>query len=418
MFIEKTLSNGVRVVIEKLSEIRSVTLGIWVKAGSVCEDASTNGISHYIEHMLFKGTEKRTYLDIASEIDNIGGQMNAFTGKEFTCFYAKVIDEKQRVATDVLTDMVCNSTFLEKELDKERGVVIEEINMSNDTPDDVAHDKISEEFFRGTELSKTILGPAENIRRFTKADIKAYMDRFYTAERTVVVAVGNVDVDMLIEDLEAQLSKLPHETVGEICTVPADWKPQPSFLHVEKDTEQMNICIAMQAYSYLDPRKFTISAISNILGGSMSSRLFQKIREEFGMAYSVFSYSSLYSGAGALTVYSGNSPENTECVTDAIIDILKDFRISADELENTKAQLKGNYILAQESMSAKMNSIGKNMLLRNTYLTETDVLTGLDSITMPQINDAIDAFFRVDNLSGVYVGPMKDEAAIRQRFLK
>jgi len=417
MFIEKTLTNGVRVVIEKLSEIRSVTLGIWVKAGSVCEDASTNGISHYIEHMLFKGTERRTYLDIATEIDNIGGQINAFTGKELTCYYAKVIDEKQRIATDGLTDMFCNSTFLDKELDKERGVVIEEINMSNDTPDDVAHDKISEEFFKGTELSKSILGPADNIRKFTRDDIRRYMSSFYTAERTVVAAVGNVDVDQLIDDLEQQLAGLPHDTIGERSTVPENWKPQPSFLHVEKDTEQMNICIAMQAYNYLDPRKFTISVISNILGGSMSSRLFQKIREELGMAYSVFSYSSLYSGAGSLNIYSGNSPENTECVTKAVIDIIKNFRISANELENTKTQLKGNYILSQESMSSKMNGIGKNMIMRGSYLTESDVLAGIDKISMGDVNDAIDAFFRTDCLSGVFVGPVKDTDSLKQLFI-
>lgn len=418
MFIQKTLTNGVRVVVEKLSEIRSVTMGIWVKAGSVNENADTNGISHFIEHMLFKGTEKRSYLDIASEIDNIGGQINAFTGKECTCYYAKVIDEKQSVATDILTDMLCNSVFDQKELDKERGVVIEEINMSNDTPDDVAHEKISEEFFRGTELSKTILGPADNIRRFQKTDILSYMKQNYTAERTVVVAVGNVDVDRLIEDLEEKLSRISTETAGECVTAPEGWAPERSFLHVEKDTEQMNLCIAMPAFSYLDPKKYTVSAVSNILGGSMSSRLFQKIREELGMAYSVYSYPSLYTGAGSLTVYSGNSPENTELIVDEIFNILDNFTITQEELENTKAQLKGNYILSQESMSSKMNAIGKNMLLREKYLTETEILGSLNAITLDDVNDTIAHMMQEKCYTGVFVGPVKDKAALKQRFIR
>ena len=417
MFIEKTLSNGIRVVIEKLSEIRSVTMGIWVKAGSVNETADTNGISHYIEHMLFKGTEKRSYLDIASEIDNIGGQINAFTGKECTCYYTKVIDEKQSVATDILTDMLCNSVFDQKELDKERGVVIEEINMSNDTPDDVAHEKISEQYFLGTEISKTILGPAENIRRFQKSDITAYMQNFYTTDRIVVVAVGNVDVDQLMEDLEEKLTKVSAKKAGEGSTVPENWQTTPSFLHMEKDIEQMNICIAMPSYTYLHPQKYTVSAVSNILGGSMSSRLFQKIREEMGMAYSVYSYSSLYTGAGSLNIYSGNSPENTEQIIDEIFTILRNFRISPEELENTKSQLKGNYILSQESMSSKMNGIGKNMLLRGSYLTESDILNALNSITMNDVDEAISYMMDMNKLSCVLVGPMKNTENIRAKFI-
>lgn len=417
MYIEKTLTNGVRVAMEKLPEMRSVTLGIWVKAGSVCENAETNGISHFIEHMLFKGTEKRSYLDIASEIDNVGGQLNAFTGKECTCYYAKVIDEQQITAVDVLTDMLCNSVFENKELEKERGVVIEEINMSNDTPDDIAGEKISEQFFRGTELSKTILGPAENIRRFTEQDIRSYMDRFYTAENTVVAAVGNIDEDALIDALEEKLVGLSRHREPEKMTVPQGWAPQPSFLYIPKDTEQTHLCIALKGYSYLDPRKYTLSLISNLLGGSMSSRLFQTIREELGMAYSVYSYSSMYTGAGSLMVYAGTSPENAARVTEEILHILGNFKMTAEELKHNKAQLKGNFILSQESMSAKMNGIGKNILLRGHFLTESDILKALDAVTLEDVNAAIEELFDMNCLSGVCVGQLKDENALKQRFL-
>lgn len=417
MYIQKILSNGVRVVVEKLKEVHSATIGIWVKAGSVNEMPETNGISHFIEHMLFKGTEHRGYLQISSEIDHIGGQLNAFTGKECTCYYAKVIDEKQSVAVDVLTDMLCNSVFDANELKKEKGVVLEEIKMSNDDPDDVAHEKISEAFFRGTELSKTILGNAENVQRFEKNDILRYMNEFYTTERIVVVAVGNIDMENLIADLEEKLTVLPQCKNREGSDLLENWQPKSSFTYVEKDLEQMNLCIALKGYSYLDKRKYTLSALSNMLGGSMSSRLFQKIREELGMAYSVYSYPSMYTHAGNLTIYAGNSPENTEKVLDEVFKILQTFTVTQEELNHTKAQLRGNYILSQESMSSKMNSIGKNMLLRGSWTTENDVLAALNAITLENVNDAIREIFDPGCVCGVFVGKLKNPETIRARFL-
>ena len=404
MYINRVLTNGIRIVVEKLPEIKSVTLGIWVKAGSVCESTQNNGISHFIEHMMFKGTERRSYKQIAEEMDNIGGQLNAFTGKECTCYYAKVIDEKQQVAIDVLCDMLVNSKFDEKEIEKENGVVIEEIAMNEDDPEDVAHERLTVNFFKGTEISKTILGPADNIRSLTREDIISYLTRNYVAENIVVVAVGNVDVSSLSEELENRLGDIPQSKAGHHEIVPNGWSPSPSFTKISKDTEQVNLCMGIKGYPYHDKRKYSMSVISSILGGSMSSRLFQTIREEQGAAYSVYSYPSVFTGAGMLSVYAGTSPEKVETVTRGILKEIKQFSISSEELANTKEQMRGSFILSQESMSAKMNAIGKSMLLQNDFLSEEKILSIISEISMDDIAEAVQYMFDLSCLTVVYVG--------------
>lgn len=419
MVIQKKLSNGITFYGEEIEGLRSVTLGIWVKAGSLIETERQNGISHFIEHMLFKGTERRTYRQIAEEMDNIGGQMNAFTSKECTCYYAKVMDEKLPIATDILTDMFCNSVFAQEEMDKERGVVLEEIAMSNDNPEDVAHETLAIQYFEGNPLAKTILGPGENVRAFTKEDILDYMGQYYRGDNVVVVAVGNFDQEQLLADLESKLAGIqPGKRVARGDSL---WTPKPGFAAVEKDAEQVHMTMGMPAYSFGDRRKYAMSVLANIFGGSMSSRLFQRIREELGMAYSIYSYPSVYTTDGMLCIYAGMSSENAVNVTENILEEMRRMRremITSEELSNTKEQLRGNFILGQESTSAKMSAIGKNVLLGGGVKTEEEVLRELADVTLEDVEEAINLAFDEKNMTGVYVGNVKDEDKLRAYFVR
>ena len=406
MTYKTTLENGVRVICEKMEGIRSVTIGIWVRAGSAMETAQQNGISHFIEHMMFKGTEKRTYKQIAAEIDNVGGQSNAFTSKECTCYYVKLIDEEQSLAADILCDMISNSVFDESEMKKEKGVVLEEIAMSNDQPDDVSQERVAELFFDGTPVSKTILGPADNVRAFTREDIRGYMNERYTADNICVVALGSVDAEKLVDALNEKLRVAP---AGGKPAPEKDklWVPQPHFEKVSKDVEQVHITMGMPGYDFCDPRKYAMSIVCSALGGSMSSRLFQRVREQSGMAYSVFCYASVYTLAGMTGIYAGTSTANAPKVIDMILDeirMLKRDKMNKEEFMNVKEQLRGNFILGQESTAAKMNSIGKSVVLTGDYLTESDVLQRLKDVTLDDVNDAIDLMMDESRLTGVAVG--------------
>lgn len=413
MYIQRQLKNRVRLVGEMLPGARSVTVGIWVKAGSVTETSTQNGMSHFIEHMLFKGTENRTYKQIAEEIDNVGGQMNAFTSKECTCYYVKVMDEKLDVALDVLCDMFCNASFAPAELDKERGVVLEEIAMSNDSPEDVAHETLSQTYFAGSPLAQTILGPAENVRAFTRDGLLDYMQGYYFADNVLVAAVGNFDEDALAEMLEEKLSCVRPSGFQRVRKQQG-WAPRPAFAVVEKDIEQVHIGMGLPAYDFMDPRKYAMSVVINVLGGSMSSRLFQHIREELGMAYSVYSYPASYSNAGMMAIYAGTSADNAPQVVEMIMQELRRMRsemLTAEELQNTKEQLRGNFVLGQESSSARMNSLGKNMLLAGRVLTEEEILQKLDGVTLPDVQEAIEHMFDFEKLTLTLVGAVKDAQA-------
>lgn len=406
MYMRNELSNGIRVIGWKLPGIRSVTVGIWVKAGSVVESSTQNGMSHFIEHMLFKGTEKRTYKQIAEEMDNIGAQLNAFTSKECTCYYAKVIDEKQAIATDILCDMFCNSVLSPEEIEKEKGVVLEEISMTSDTPDDVVHEKLAEAFYVDSPLAKTILGPSEVIESLTREKLMEYKNSHYSVDNVIVVAVGNYDESLLIDQLEKHLSNIPKGDTTDYVSLERHTAVS-GFQSVEKDIEQVHIAIGMRSYDFMDDRKYAMSIVNNILGGGMSSRLFQKIREEKGMAYSVYSYPSVYSGSGMLCVYAGTSPKNANTVVEMILEELRNFEpMTSTELVNIKEQMRGSFILGQESNSSKMNFIGKNLLLLGETFTEADVLNKIANVRMADVEEATHYMFS-SPYSAAIVGAIK-----------
>jgi len=382
-----TLSNGLRVVVEPIPTCRSVSFGIWVKTGSRNETKENNGISHFIEHMMFKGTSTRSAKDIADLFDGIGGNVNAFTAKEYTCYFAKVLDEHLPIAVDALSDMFFNSALAEDELAREKNVILEEIAMYEDTPDDKVHDEASRASLGDHPLAYSILGLEDRLTAMTSDDLRKYMDERYTIENTVVSVAGNVEEESLIELLEKHFGSFSkHSEQAEIEL------EAPSFigdyLFYKKKTEQNHICLSFPGCSITDPKLYAMILLNNAMGGGMSSRLFQEIREKRGLAYSVYSYHTSYADSGLFTVYAGTAPKQTKDVLDLTLQQLEELRVhglSQEELHRGKEQLKGSLILSLESTSSRMNRLGKNELMLGRHYTLDELLKRINDVTMDDI---------------------------------
>lgn len=385
MIVKHTLNNGVRIVAEKIPHVRSVALGIWVGTGSENESPANNGISHFIEHMMFKGTKNRTAREVAEAFDAIGGHVNAFTSKEITCYYAKVLDQHFATALDVLTDMFFESTFADIEIEKEKKVVLEEIYMVEDTPDDLVHDLLSEVSAGDHALGYPVLGNAETVKSFKRDDLFQYKNRFYTPSNIVIAVAGNLP-DGYLEQIGQAFSH--HQG-----TLPPLNKETPVFtprLKVKKkDTEQTHICIGLPGLPIGHDDFYTLVLLNNILGGNMSSRLFQEIREERGLAYSVYSYHSAHRDAGLFAVYAGTKNGQEDEVFSCIYQVFDDIRggdLSADELNKAKEQLKGSIMLGLESTNNRMSRLGRDELLLNRHFTMDEIIGQVESITLNDVN--------------------------------
>ncbi|MFB4162716.1 M16 family metallopeptidase [Alteribacillus sp. JSM 102045] len=390
-----TLDNGLRIVTEHISSVRSITMGIWVGTGSRYETQTENGISHFLEHMFFKGTASRTAADIAESFDKIGGQVNAFTSKEYTCFYAKVLDEHAAKALDILADMFFHSTFDAEELEKERNVIFEEIRMVDDTPDDIVHDILSEASYGNHSLGKPILGTEETVSAFNKASLEAYMDRFYTADNVVISLAGNINKNV-IKQLNELFGSLPSSKDKKQVT-------QPVFLTgkktKKKDTEQAHLCLGFPGLPIGDDDIYSLILLNNVLGGSMSSRLFQEIREKRGLAYSVFSYHSSFQDNGMLTIYGGTGFNQLDKLFDATMDCVSQLGangLTEKELANGKEQLKGNLMLSLESTSSRMSRNGKNELLLGYHRTLDEVMKRIEEVQLQDIKRTAEKVFQED----------------------
>lgn len=413
MFKKKMLDNGLRLVYEKIPYVRSVSVGIWVGTGSRNEDMKNNGISHFIEHMLFKGTNKRTSKEIAECIDAIGGQINAFTGKECTCYYTKTLDTHLEVSLDVLSDMLFNSKFASNDIRVEKKVVIEEIGMYEDTPEELVHDIFSETVWTGNPLGYPILGTKECIGKFNKKMIEQYMENNYTPQNTVISVAGNFDEEYLIEAVKQYFGSWTYDKSFSRSYQNVEYHKDKVIR--EKDTEQVHLCMGFQGIVHGDERIYSLLALNNIFGGGMSSRLFQKIREEKGLVYSIYSYPSTYKAAGLFMIYAGMNPEYLQTVIDLTkkeIDLLLKKGITPDELNKSKEQMKGNFILGLESTSSRMNSIGKAELMLGKISTPEEILMKMDQVSMESIREVIDMVFNYDNLSLSAVGNLKRDINI------
>ncbi|WAA10763.1 M16 family metallopeptidase [Fervidibacillus albus] len=384
--------NGVRVVLEQIQIVRSVSLGIWIKTGSRNETKNINGISHFLEHMFFKGTKTKSARDIAESFDRIGGQVNAFTSKEYTCYYAKVLDKHTTFALNVLADMFFHSTFDEEELMKEKKVVIEEIKMYEDTPDDIVHDMLSQAVYGNHPLGYPILGTEETVETFHQQMLKAYKEEMYTPENVVISIAGNVD-ETVIDEVENLFGHYMTKNRKLETELP---KFHENQLVKRKDTEQAHMCIGFEGIPVAHREMYPQIIANNILGGGMSSRLFQEIREQQGLAYSIFSYHSSFDDTGMITIYGGTAVNQMdrlfESIQSAVYRFVKDG-VTDRELTNSKEQLKGNIMLSLESTNSRMSRNGKNELYFKKHRTLDETIQLIDAVTTEEVNAFVRKIF-------------------------
>ncbi len=388
MHDEWLLPNGLRVVGERLPYLRSVSIGAWMHVGSMMEEPSENGLSHFLEHMVFKGTTKRTARQIAEEMDAVGGQLNAFTGRDCTCFYAKVIDENLELAVDILSDLVINATMEETELEKERGVILEEISMDEDSPEDLVHDMLQSAQFGEQAPGQPILGPADQIAAYTRDDLLNFRRKHYAPKQTVVALAGNYDPDQVLAWVKEYFGGWEND-IDPVET--PDWQVFNGRNAVrEKDTEQMHICLGFPGMAYGEEGVYPLAVANNILGGAMSSRLFQRIREELGLAYSVYSYPNTYKGVGTFGLYAGVSPKNAELVLAEIRAELQKFvdeGITEKEFRDSVTQLRSGYLMGLESPGSRMQGLGRSTLLRGKPISHEETLAAIEAVTMDKVMD-------------------------------
>ena len=381
-------ANGVRIVHEKMIHVRSVAIGVWIEAGSADEKESESGIAHFIEHMLFKGTKKRSARTIAEEFDRIGGDINAFTSKEMTCFFATVLNNHAGKALSIMSDMFFNSTFDKTEISKEKSVIFDEIAAVEDTPDDDVHERLWAKMYPGHPIGRPVLGNEETIEGFDRNLILEFMERMYRPERIVISVAGNYD-DTLIDLIDKEFGSFqakPEKKKPLVYQIP---EFNPGVTVRTKSSEQAHLCIGFPAISLKDQRMYDLSILDSVVGGAMSSRLFQEVREERGLAYSIYSYYSSYFNSGAFVIYGGTAPEKLEELQDTINkvieSVLKDG-VTENEVYNAKEQLKGGFILGLESSESRMQRNGKNELILNKHYSIDEIISFIDEVKVEDVN--------------------------------
>jgi predicted Zn-dependent peptidase len=410
------LANGVRFVTERMTHVRSVSIGVWLARGSRHEPEAHAGIAHFVEHMLFKGTDRRTAEGIAQEVDSIGGQLDAFTSKEYAGYYMKVLDEHLPVAVDILADLVSHPTFDPTDIEKEQKVVLEEIKMVEDTPDDLVHELFAEGFWPDHPLGRPILGLPASVSAMDRAALRAYFDETYTAPNLSVVAVGNIEHERLKGLLEAALADLPLRNVP-VATYPPT--VAQNTLVRKKDLEQSHVCLGMPALPQSDPDRYVSYALNTVLGGSMSSRLFQNVREKRGLAYAVFSGLSAYADSGALSIYAGCANEAVSELIDVVVAELRqlrDERLGDVELRRAKDHLKGSLILNLESTSSRMSHLARQEIYRDRTDTLDEMLAAIERVTMDDVHRLAERFFATGSLGITVLGNVNGLHVTRERL--
>ncbi len=415
----KVYDNGLKLVVKPMPGMFTVSMGVIVNTGSINETAENNGISHYIEHMLFKGTKKRTSFEISDAIDSLGSQINAYTAKENTCYYVKSTKENFAASAEILSDIFFHSLFDDEESAREKGVILEEIHMCEDTPEDLCLDVLAESYFGKEGLGRTILGAAENVEKFSKEDIRAYMERYYVPTNIVISVAGNVTFE--------EAEKICDEYFAEQFSVCGE-KPEP-FRHKQsfngnalkvKDIEQAHIGLCMPSYRLGSKMTAAVRILNTVFGGGMSSRLFQIIREKYGLAYSVYSYVSQYAHLGTFEIYAGVNPAKRDLALECIlqeVDRLKKGGITEAEFSRGKEQVRASFLMAQESTASQMLLYGKQLLMLDELFDMKKKLAELDACRMDDVNVAIDENFHLDKHAAATVGKARRKlkiAALKQ----
>ncbi len=405
MFIKGNLDNGIPVVMESFSTVRSVAVGVWVKVGSRYESRQENGISHFLEHMFFKGTKKYTAKDIAVEIDTMGGDLNAFTSRENTAFYVKVLDEYLERGVNILSEIFVHSAFPEDELEKEKKIIKEEIKMVEDTPDDYIHDLFNHAIWGQEGLGQSVLGRRETIAAFTREDIIRHIRRYYGTKDIVISCAGNFEHQRLMRLLNSRFGGLRHGTEPKIGTVP-DFHIS-RHVHA-KDLSEAHICIGVPGLPHVSDERYALFILNTILGGSVSSRLFQEVRENRGLAYSVYSYTAMYLDTGLWGVYAGVSRKRVVEVCELIVKEMRGLSstLSHDEVEKAKRHLKGNMLLALESTNSRMNNIARQEMYFGKYISPDDIIRSIDRVKMSEVQELADRLITRDGFSVTAYGPL------------
>ncbi len=411
MYQKTTLPNGLRVLTETMPAVRSASIGVWADVGSALEVRERRGISHLVEHMLFKGTTRRSAREIAETMDGVGGNLNAFTDKETTCYYAKVIDRHMPLALDVLADMFLNSTFDGGELAKEQNVVLEEIKMYDDSPDELIHDLFLQTMWNGADLGEPTIGFADSVVKVTPDDLRAHMRAHYAPNSVIVAAAGNVEHESFVEMVAEQFASFKGA-----CALPRAESPQTTpAVHVRhKDSEQAYVVVGTRGLSVRDERRYALSLLDTILGGGMSSRLFQEIREKRGLVYTVYSFQAAYREAGLFGVYAGTSPEHVQSCIDLTVEQfhrVADVRVGEDELHLAKEHMKGNLTLSLESTSSRMIRLGRNEFALGRYLSPEEIEARIDAVTAQDLQELAQELLPDPNVGLCVIGPV-DESTI------
>ncbi len=415
MSVKRTVhSSGLRIVTEEVPSVRSAAVGIWVNVGSRDEAPATAGASHFLEHLLFKGTKTRTALEISSSIESVGGEMNAFTSKEYTCFYARVIDTDLPMAIDVVSDLITSSIVTALDVDAERKVVLEEIAMRDDDPSDLVHDLFSDTYYGDTQIGRPILGTIESINKMSRNTVFNYYKKKYLPSDLVVAVAGNIKHKRVVAMVEEALSRDNFLDVVGTPNIrpntPIKKGPQTPVGLMYRKTEQAHMLYGMEGVARADSRRFAMGVMSAALGGGMSSRLFQEIREKRGLAYSVYAYSQQFAGSGTLGFYAGCNPAKAVEVVELIREVLTDVAdngMTHEEIERAKGAVRGSLVLSQEDSGSRMSRIGKNEIVYGQVMDFDDILKAISRVTAEDIREIAGEYLtKAPTLA--LVGPFKN----------
>lgn len=402
---KEVLDNGLTILTDSMPHIRSVSVGIWLKTGSRSETRELNGIAHFIEHLLFKGTAKRSAEDIAKEIDSIGGYLDAFTGKETICYSAKVLDDHLPLAFDILSDLILNPQFDPEEMERERSVILEEIKMVEDTPDDLVYEIFTQNFWKDQPLGQPILGTKQTVSRLDRDEVVQFFQDFYTPEELIISAAGNLDHDCIVDLVFRMFGHLKTRSNGYVL---AAAEPQSLIsVRTKRELEQAHVCLGVPACSLTDNNRFVCYILNVILGAGMSSRLFQKIREKQGLAYAIVSGLSSYKDTGCLSVYAGTSIESTSKVVRSIIQEFHDLKtlpVEEDELRRAKDHLKGSLLLSLESSSSRMANLARQELYFGRYSSPDEMICHIERVSEDEVQALAASFFKTKQVALTVLG--------------
>jgi predicted Zn-dependent peptidase len=410
------LDNGIRILSKRMPHVKSISMGVWVSVGARDESPAESGLSHFIEHMIFKGTRRRSAFDIAKSFDAIGGHTNAFTSYESTCYHAKVLDIHLATMVDILSDIVLNSLFDPNEIETERPVILQEIGMLEDNPEDLVHQLASSHFWGDHPLGRPIVGSRDTVLGFQARDIRAFFHRVYQPQRLMVVAAGRVNHDQLVDLVSPTFGRIPSQSDLGHRRPPV---VSNGVKLTTKPLEQAHLCFSASGLPADDPRRYAMSLLNTIIGGNMSSRLFQNIRERRGLAYSVYSYATAHQDTGVFGVYAGVDPGMAAETTGLICEQLRllcEEPVSASELTAAKAFSKGNLLLAAESNDNQMVRLAQNEILFRRQVPIPEVLDRIEAVTADGLTALARAIFQPNRMALTVLGPMSDSASIANRF--